>query len=217
MANRIIPVPKTIRHNLLDNHFGRLTVIGYLGNNSNKHPVWLCRCECGNQKAVTSSGLVTGKTRSCGCYHYKRKHGLAGTPEHKTWHRLISRCTNKRNPSYANYGGRGIKVCDRWRHSFENFYSDMGLRPGSGYSLDRINNDGDYEPGNCRWATASEQANNRSDTVTVTFNDRCQSIAQWAREIDVPSHLIYGRLRRGWSVERALTQPHKPRRSPKKR
>ena len=217
MTTKTIPVPKTIRHNLLGKRFGRLSVIGYLGPSKSRHPVWLCRCECGNEKGVESTNLTTGHSTSCGCYNPRWKHGMGGTPEHKTWHRIVSRCTKASDPSYAHYGGRGIKVCERWLESFDAFYNDMGARPSPSHSIDRINTNGDYEPGNCRWATASIQANNRRDNIFLTFRGRRMSAAQWAEEIGVPHHVVYHRLKQGWSTERTLTQPYTPRKSPTKR
>ena len=126
----------------------------------------ICSCECGNEKVVVLNSLRSGATRSCGCYRKevttqtKTIHGLWKHPLYKTWADMKTRCYNTKDKYYKDYGGRGIKVCDRWIKSFPNFLQDMGERP-TGYSIDRINNDGNYEPSNCRWATNKEQQNNQ--------------------------------------------------------
>lgn len=135
------------------------------------------------------------------------KHGLSYTPEHRVWSHIINRCTNRRSPYYARYGGRGIKVCERWEW-FPNFYKDMGPRPGPGYSIERINNDGDYKPSNCKWATKQEQARNRRSNRHITFAGRTQLLVEWAEETGISEETIYARINQlGWTVEKALTTP----------
>lgn len=131
------------------------------------------------------------------------------TSEFRAWHGMISRCLYPSIKGYENYGGRGITVCDRWRNSFENFYSDLGPRPSGGYSLERVNNDGNYEPLNCKWATKLEQDNNRRTNVFIEFNGRRLTKSQWAREIGLKPISLYKRFNSGWSIERALTTPLK--------
>lgn len=139
--------------------FGLLTVLGRAPDKvSAAQAYWQCRCECGQEIAVNGSSLRRGSTRSCGCGRVK--HGLANkAPEYHVWEGIKQRCLNPNRRGYEYWGGRGISVCERWLE-FENFYADMGPRPGPGYSIDRSDNDGNYEPGNCRWATASEQQRN---------------------------------------------------------
>lgn len=163
---------------LTGQRFGRLVVIEQIGKYQN-NLLWRCKCDCGNERTTIGTKLRTGKVRSCGCLvdemrrRPKLRHGHAGNPKlgvkpsgtYSSWKSMISRCTYPSHPSYLPYKNRGITVCGRWRESFENFLADMGERPGGNreYTLDRINNDKGYEPGNCRWATPKEQAANRSD------------------------------------------------------
>ena len=124
---------------------------------------WTCQCDCGVKKDVRGTHLRTGASKSCGCQTKKQntKHGYSGTPEYRAYYNMMKRCYNPKDVAYPNYGGRGIKVCEKWRSSFEAFLADLGPRPGKGYSVDRIRVDEDYGPENCRWATASEQEHNK--------------------------------------------------------
>jgi len=215
MTKKIIPIPNKRIKDLTGQRFGRLTVLGYCGRNRFENIEWLCRCECGNETVKTTSSLVSGRTVACGCYNASRTHGKAGTTEYQTWSAMIQRCTTPGHKAYPDYGGRGIKVCARWRRSFQNFLDDMGPRPGKEYSLDRIDNDGDYEPSNCRWTTQLEQMNNRRMNHRLTFNGENLTINQWAAKLGINSTAIHRRIALGWPVERILTEPVAYGRRPK--
>jgi hypothetical protein len=160
--------------------FGRLTVIS-LAPKRLRHTEWHCRCDCGEMKTTRASTLRAGRTRSCGCLGREElrtrrgnlRHGQRWTIEYRIWSGMKSRCYNPKNKSYANYGGRGIRVCDRWLNSFEDFLADVGRRPSPAHSIDRYpDNDGDYRPGNVRWATAAQQAANKRNSIKPTAKAR---------------------------------------------
>lgn len=162
--------------NLTGKRFGRLTVTGFAKRDRHGHASWFCNCSCGNNTIVHISNLASGHTQSCGCLMSeviaaRLRHGDTRekrTPEYRIWTSMIQRCINPNVRKYPNYGGRGIKVCDRWRYSYQNFLADIGRRPSSKFSIDRINNDGNYEPGNCHWATAKEQRANQRKRCVLT-------------------------------------------------
>lgn len=129
------------------------------------------------------------------------------TPEWTAWTAIKRRCLNSNTPEYPNYGGRGISVCQRWLDKFENFYEDIGVRPSKKHSIDRIDVNGNYEPSNCRWATVSEQQNNRRNNVRLEFNGLEMTISEWAKRLRMNNSIIESRLRKGWSIEAALTYP----------
>lgn len=136
----------------------------------------------------------------------KTRHGHAvggPSPEYRSWMQMAQRCANQKNPAFSRYGGRGIRVCDRWA-SFDNFIADMGPRP-AGTSIDRIDNDGGYEPGNCRWATTTEQARNQKKTRRLTLGDETLPVSEWAERLGVSAKTLWTRIYAGWSVERVLS------------
>lgn len=191
--------------------FGRWTALSH----SNKK--WTCRCACGMEKAVDSSSLRDGRSTSCGCFSAEQlalrnltmkrsignlKHGLAHSREHETWVNIKARCNDPNNP---RYGGRGIAVCDRWRQSFEAFYADMGPRP-QGTSIDRFpDRDGPYSPENCRWATRSQQAQNKDSARFIQFGGHNLCLTDWAKRLEITQSSLRRRLRR-LPLDQALTQ-----------
>lgn len=190
--------------------FGRLTVISYSHTNKGKMACWRCACECGKEVVVSGSDLRTEKTKSCGCLNSERsslrfkKHGKSKTRIYMIWCSMLKRCNNESDKGYKNYGGRGIKVCKRWL-KFENFFADMGEKP-SGKSLDRIDNDGDYCPENCRWATRKQQARNTRAVALFEMDGKRKSIAEWAELYGISSLRIWYRVNKlGWDLKKALT------------
>lgn len=163
---QIIPIPNSRIKDITSQRFSRLVVLGFVGISAYGKALWLCECDCKKCVVIAGNKLRSGHSRSCGCLSIdtviarSQTHGLRSAPEYDVWNAMIQRCSNPKNKKYADYGGRGITVCARWRR-FENFYADMGKRPTSAYSLERIDNNAGYEPTNCRWATIDEQLSNQ--------------------------------------------------------
>lgn len=197
---------------------GRLVAIEDVGKSRQGKRLWKCICDCGCEIVTISVSLANGKTRSCGCLHRDvvseiarngnrerfATHGLTGTPEHQVWLSMIKRCRNLRSVQYPDYGGRGIAVCDRWSESFESFLEDMGTRPTSKHTIDRIDNDGNYEPGNCRWATMTEQARNRRSNRLFEIGGEVKCLVEWCEQFRVNYPAVWFRLRGGQTIEQAL-------------
>lgn len=194
-----------MRHEIgLGEVFGKLHVIGkekikYAGTR------YRCKCECGCESVTTANNLRSGNSTSCGKCH-RITHGLTHSRIYRTWKSMRQRCQNPNDYSFKNYGGRGIKVCDRW-NVFENFHADMG-DPPEGKTMDRIDNDGDYCKENCRWATWAEQHGNKRNSKYLTAFGRSQSLHAWAREYKVHPRTLHNRINRGGaSLETALVHP----------
>lgn len=193
--------------------FGLLTVVEYVGIMTDKRAHWKCRCDCGNESIVNGSKLRSGHTKSCGCIGIKvvvarcTKHGMSDTPEQITWSRMKQRCANPNATNYERYGGRGIYVCDRWLHSFESFYADMGPKPSPKYTLGRIDNGKGYEPSNCRWETHTQQGRNKRNNHLITALGRTFPISQWSEETGIQEGTIWHRLKNGWTQEASVTTP----------
>ncbi len=161
---------------------------------------WLCRCDCGGEKVVLAHRLRNGEVGSCGCLANRGpiQHGRAATPEYRSWRGAKDRCFNPNNKAYAYYGGRGISVAEEWKESFEAFFEHMGLRPSPQHSLDRIDGDGDYRPGNCRWATRKQQNNNRRDANRyVMVGETRMTVSEAAELTGINFDTICKRLNQG--------------------
>lgn len=200
---------------LTGRRFGRLTVIGRAPNKGER-TMWICKCDCGNIKTIGRANLVKGTTQSCGCLHKeavrainKKKHGGTGSPTYIRWRSMKSRCYNPNDIGYANYGGRGIRVCERWLNSYEAFVADMGVVPSREYTLDRIDVNGDYCPENCKWATMKEQSNNKRNNRLLTHNNRTQTISQWCDELGFSRNLAQKRLLDGFTEFEDIFAPNK--------
>jgi len=189
--------------------FGRLVVVRY--SHSQRGAMWECVCDCGNFTTVRGGNLRSGNTTSCGCVQrssigdLRRTHGQSRSPEFRIYMAMIQRCENPNSPAFADYGGRGIRVAREWRLSFESFLADVGPRPSNAHSLDRIDVNGNYEPGNVRWATRKEQARNMRSNRLLTHNGQTMTLAEWGEKTGLGRYVIEQRLRSGWSVEKALT------------
>lgn len=201
--------------------FGRLTVVArHSENTPGGQARWVCQCSCGGSSVSRGLALRSGKTNSCGCLRAEsiagvgrtvnRRHGMRHSPLYAVWRGMVVRCEQVGSPQFHRYGGRGITICEAWR-SFQNFYNDFGCtRPGPTHSIDRIDNDKGYEPGNVRWATPSIQQNNRSDNRRIEHNGESLTMAQWGRRLGVTKSTIRHRLLRGWPHDLIVTLPPNP-------
>lgn len=204
--------------NLIGERFGRLAVISDLGvrqYRNRRDATVRCRCDCGTELAVRLYSLRGGVTKSCGCLRLERSRCAGGhyaESEHLSWRLMIGRCCDKNNIGYPRYGGRGITVCDRWR-LFENFREDMGPKPTPKHTLERTDNNGNYEPGNCRWATKGEQSRNTSANRWITHDGLTMLLKDWATRHGLSIGALWGRLERKWPMDEALSVPTGGRRA----
>lgn len=199
---------KKVRINLTNEKFGKLTVLQYAFTKNNQ-AFWQCLCECGNKKNVRTQDLRSGKVKSCGCLRKQllTTHGLHNTRIYKIWNTIKGRCYNLKNTNYKYYGERGIKMCDSWKTNFISFYNwaiSNGYRDN--LTIDRINNNGNYEPSNCRWVTKEVQSWNTRQNHLLTYKNETHCIGEWAKIIGLCSRTLRARINRGWTVERAFTQ-----------
>lgn len=192
-------------HDLTGEKFGRLTVIGLDESKNTRKTYWICQCECGGIKSARSDSLLCGAIKSCGCMKKEQDkvnlgrttHGQEGTRLYLIWQKMKDRCSNTNNPHYCRYGGRGIKVCDEWDNSFVPFY-EWAINNGytEELTLDRIDNDGNYKPSNCRWATMQEQCNNRSSNIKITIGNATKTLLQWCEIFEVDYRTVLSRYHR---------------------
>jgi hypothetical protein len=195
---------------LTNQRFGRLTVLSLVPSNQHARTdrYWNCICECGTARVVTTTSLTSGTTRSCGCMRQEvarernTTHGLSRTPEYRIYHAMLKRC--KSDPLYV---GRGITVCQRWQDSFLAFHEDMGHRPSSRHTIERVDNDGAYSPENCIWATYTTQARNRRSNTLHTYKGESLTVRELSEKYSVPWGTLKSRLRYGWPVEDAIETP----------
>ncbi|MBR4031128.1 MAG: hypothetical protein IKJ07_00150 [Clostridia bacterium] len=208
---------------LTGQRFGRLTVIEFAGS-KNRRAYWKCKCDCGNICVINGHNLGTGNTKSCGCLHDERiikdsiTHGQSGTKIYRTWKDMKARCFNPNRRGFCNYGGRGITVCDEWRDNFQAFFdcvSKLEHFGEEGYSLDRVDVNGNYEPQNVRWATRKEQGRNKRNNVIVEYKGEKMTLAEAAEKSGIKKKILETRHERGWSDRNlfadVIPQPRKPR------
>lgn len=208
------PRKLTQKRELAGSVFGRWTVL-HQGQHFGAHIGWMCECDCGTIRNVQAGNLQSGKSVSCGCFkdectRARKTHGatIGGpTKEYELWMAMKRRCYGKNTIGWHNYGGRGIRVCRRWKHSFENFLSDMGLRPSPKHSVERRDNNGNYTPKNCYWATKREQDYNKRNTRFITYKGTKMPLSDWAVKIGLNYATLLGRVLRGWSANSAIETP----------
>lgn len=210
---------RTPQYHLIGEKFGSLTInnIYFMKQKNRSRSFCDCTCDCGVKVGVWFYLLKIGHTRSCGCYKKNNpsnfKHGLSKKGQwvdgYAIYNNMIQRCYNKNCKRYKDYGGRGISVCDSWREGFINFYNDMGKRPSSNYSLDRIDVDGNYEPSNCRWATNAEQASNTRKNVWIEYNGERKILSQWCKILNVNVSYLSRWIKKGKSFENFLIKNKK--------
>lgn len=188
--------------------FGYWTVVGSL-TNKGKCKAYPCRCICGKEGLVNKSNLLSGQSTNCGCKRINslKKHGKYRSPEYAIWSAMRTRCLSPNHKQWHRYGGRGIKVCERWLKSFANFIQDMGERPSDQYTLERVDNNGNYEPQNCLWVTREQQSNNMARNRLITIDGETHNTTQWAKIVGLNRGTINYRLCMGWPEREAILLP----------
>jgi len=192
------------RKDIAGKKFNMLTAIKF-SHRKNKNTYWLFKCVCGNIKKIDYGSVKNGSTKSCGCISLSINHGMSKTSIYSSWQSMRDRCLNKNNKQYKDYGGRGIKICDRWER-FQVFCEDMGIKP-LGTTIERLDNNGGYNKDNCAWATPKEQSRNTRANVTIKYKGERKCISEWAELYNIKRCTLGGRLRLGWGIHRALNEP----------
>lgn len=192
--------------------YNRLTILDTFRSKEKKRRFARCLCDCGESVVLSYNDVKTGHTKSCGCwkrdYLKKVSEATIGYKYEKiVWRGMKTRCYDPDSTNYPLYGGRGITVCDRWINSFDDFIKDMGSRPSRDYSIERRDNNGNYEPSNCHWATDKEQANNRRSSRMVIYRGQTKSVAAWCDHLGLDYHRVRARILNGWDAERAFNTP----------
>lgn len=210
MPKRQVITPGTV--------FARLTVLGVgdpkIKPSGAKCSTSRCLCECGNEVVVRDYQIRSGRTKSCGCLRdevcgvARITHGRSRSPTYDIWMQMRMRCENENNKKWDSYGGRGISVCNRWTASFENFLKDMGDPPTRRHSLERVDNNGNYEPGNVIWANDTTQARNKRNSIALEINGTVKPLIEWCKTYGADYYVVYSRIKQlGWDLETALTTP----------
>lgn len=199
------------RNDLVGKRFGHLEVLNYVGNDKSRHSTWLCRCDCGNEKVISSGNLISGNSTTCGCDKnsnrtYWKTHGMTNTRLYSIWRCMKTRTTYKSNGVSECYRSRDIKTCEEWKNSFQKFY-EWSIANGyaDNLTIDRIDNSKGYSPENCRWITNKEQQNNRRNNVRITYNGETKTLVEWSELYGISYNCLRGRIVRGWDIEKALT------------
>lgn len=200
---------------IVGNQYNRLTVL-QLDKKDEKHRLyWLCKCICGETKTIRGDRLKKGITKSCGCLHKEKLKQIAEERKSKgklkkerlyvIWIGIKQRCLNVNCNEYKRYGHKGIKICDSWLNDYQDF-KKWSMKNGykENLSIDRIDVYGNYEPSNCKWSDAKEQANNRTNNLNITFNNKTQTLAQWSEELNITYSCLYRRIKSNWSIEKAF-------------
>ena len=203
-----------MKQNIIGNTYGKLTVIEVFGKDKHYNILYKCMCECGNTQISNASRLKSGKVKSCGCLRFEQpkqaftKHGLRKHPLYTIWADMKQRCTNVNCSRYEDYGGRGISIYSLWKKDFKNFYN-WAITNGyeSGLTIDRIDNDGDYAPSNCRWVDRYVQGSNKRNNHIITIDGESKILFEWCREYNISPSTVCRRIKRGWSEQDAITIP----------
>lgn len=204
----------SVKTDIAGKKFGRLTAIEPIGKTKNRATIWACRCDCGQSVSILRSNLLNGFSQSCGCLQKEllskriRTHGMTDTRLYYVWRQMKDRCYRPKNSHYYCYGAKNIAVCDEWRSDFKTFY-DWAMSHGyeEGLTLDRIDNDGNYCPENCRWVPYIKQMQNTSRNVYLTYDGRTLCVSEWSRIMNINKATLESRIKKGWDLERALTTP----------